>query len=53
MDKEHWRQITNHPRYYVSNHGRVKSIINGKEKELKQRDDRYGYPRVTLSEKRK
>lgn len=45
--KEIWKPIIGIENYYVSNKGRVISLITGKI--LKDRLDRYGYPRLTLN----
>jgi len=49
FDNEIWKSIKGYPGYLVSDHGRIKSIKFGKEKILKQRINRNGYSRVTLS----
>ena len=49
MAKERWKQIDEFPNYSVSSEGRVASRARGKEKILKTSNDRYGYPKVTLS----
>lgn len=49
--QEIWKNIEGYTNYKISNLGRVYSIKNNII--LKQRLDRYGYPCVTLSNKRK
>lgn len=49
MSNEEWKQIPDYPNYYVSNLGRVRSEAQRKPKELKTCDDRYGYPKVSVS----
>lgn len=46
MDDEIWKPLSEDPKYVISNYGRLKNTINGKE--ISQRDDRYGYPKVSL-----
>lgn len=45
MNNERWKSLSENPQYYISDQGRLKR--NGKE--ICQRDDRYGYPKVTIS----
>lgn len=40
--------IEGYPNYYVDDIGRVFSKSSGQYRELVQRDDRYGYPKVTV-----
>ena len=45
---EDWKPINGHPDYYISSHGRVKSLKNNDEVILKQSKTRLGYVRVWL-----
>ena len=49
MDKEEWKPLTDDPRYFISNQGRIISTARGKEKEMKHGKDRCGYHRITTS----
>lgn len=49
-NKEEWREIKDFPRYQVSSHGRVKSLI-GQEKLLQPFKSAKGYLSVKLSKK--
>lgn len=48
LKKEEWKEIKDFPRYQVSNHGRVKSLI-GQEKLLQPFKSSKGYLSVKLS----
>ena len=49
---EIWREIDNHPNYYVSNLGNVKSTINNITKSLKPRKNQKGYLLVNIGGKK-
>ncbi len=46
--EEIWNTIEKYPDYQVSNKGRVKSLLYGKNRILKPGTDRYGYYQVVL-----
>lgn len=50
---EQWKQIQDFPRYYISNNGRVKSVVRKKEKILKPTNTKAGYLIVKLYNKNK
>ena len=43
-----WKTVDRNPKYEVSDNGEVR--IAGTNKILKQRNDRYGYPKVTFND---
>lgn len=51
--KEEWRTIENYPEYQISSFGRVKSLLFGKERILKQGKDENGYLQVVLTKDKK
>ena len=48
MANERWKPIDGYPNYSISDHGRVRSIARGTPREMKTKEDRYGYPKVTI-----
>ncbi len=48
MEEEIWKNITDFPKYQVSNLGRVKSFQYNKERILKYRLDIHGYPYINI-----
>lgn len=46
---ERWKTIDGYPNYSVSDHGRVVSTARGQRREMKASDDRYGYPKIMIS----
>lgn len=46
---EQWKHIKDYPRYEISNIGRVRTFLDGKNLILKQHNHNKGYKRVALS----
>lgn len=46
--KEQWKELPAHPKRYISNHGRIKSLVSGREKVLKIHKSVNGYPIINL-----
>ena len=48
---EEWKQIDHHEKYFVSNRGRIKSIVNYNAMILKARRQNKGYYRIIIDKK--